>query len=327
MLHVRSVINPHHQTSITHNELIQTNQDMRLQSTITIFHLLVKCHDIQSFAYHKCNLISKQQRIAKINHNDVKRTRMIPRRGDNDWDEHIMTNIQSNTATTSTRRRILGSLAASFTISSLFPFVEAKAMYTDPVTKILLPSLGEIESVIPSSFFDDDNDDNPFETLDRKTDFSRLDNTPDADFYKYPRFTEHVDDHAVQIMTQYIASPNVLQPNYSVLDLCSSWTSHIDTNTVEKLNLTRVAGLGMNQEELQANSVLTDYVVMDLNAKADVKLPYDDSMFDVVLCQLSIDYLIYPLEVLKEVGRVLKPGGKVVILFSNRLFIQKVSYI
>ncbi len=43
----------------------------------------------------------------------------------------------------------------------------------------------------------------------------------------------------------------------------------------------------------------------------------------VVLCQLSIDYLIRPLEVLKDVGRVLKPGGKVHILFSNRLFLSK----
>jgi ubiquinone/menaquinone biosynthesis C-methylase UbiE len=195
----------------------------------------------------------------------------------------------------------------------------AKAMYTDPITKIMLPSEGEIESAIPSSF-----DDNPFETLD-KSSFSRLDQTADSDFYKNPRFTEHVDDNAVQILTRYI-SQSVLKPNDAVLDLCSSWTSHIDKATAaeKELNLKRVAGLGMNPEELQANSVLTDYTVVDLNAKPDVKLPYDDSVFDVVLCQLSIDYLIYPLNVLKEVGRVLKPGGKVVILFSNRLFIQKV---
>lgn len=39
---------------------------------------------------------------------------------------------------------------------------------------------------------------------------------------------------------------------------------------------------------------------------------------------LSIDYLIRPLSVLGEVGRVLRPGGMVAIAFSNRLFIQKV---
>ena len=211
------------------------------------------------------------------------------------------------------RRKVLQYI---FTGSVLSPTV-AKAMYTDPTTKILLPSEGEIETAIPSTF-----DDNPFEGLE-KSSFSRLDQTPDTEFYRDPRFTEHVDDNAVQSMTRFI-SDDVLKPNDSVLDLCSSWTSHIDKTTVQKLNLQRIAGLGMNEEELKSNHVLNDYSIVDLNAKRDVKFPYDDASFNVVLCQLSIDYLIHPLEVMKEVGRVLKPGGKVVILFSNRLFIQKV---
>jgi SAM-dependent methyltransferase len=82
-----------------------------------------------------------------------------------------------------------------------------------------------------------------------------------------------------------------------------------------------VAGLGMNEMELKANPSLTEYVVRDLNENP--RLPYEDETFSVVLCQLSIDYLTRPLEVMKEVGRVLRPGGRVHILFSNRLFIQK----
>ena len=79
----------------------------------------------------------------------------------------------------------------------------------------------------------------------------------------------------------------------------------------------------MNEEELKRNPCLSDYVVQDLNASKDLKLPHEDGQFDVVLCQLSIDYMIYPKELLREVGRVLKSGGRVHILFSNRLFIQK----
>jgi SAM-dependent methyltransferase len=195
----------------------------------------------------------------------------------------------------------------------------AQAMYTDPATRIVLPERGEIESAIPSNF-----DDNPFEGLD-KSSFGRLDQTPDTVFYKDPRFTEHVDDNAVQVMTNYISSKEVLGENDSVLDLCTSWTSHIDKKTVEKLNIKRIAGLGMNEEEMKQNTILNDYALVDLNVSPDVKLPYEDGSFNVVLCQLSIDYLIHPLNVMKEVSRVLKPGGKVVILFSNRLFIQKVS--
>ena len=209
----------------------------------------------------------------------------------------------------STRRKILQSTL----LTPLMPSV-ANAMYTDPVTKIVLPSEGEVESAIG------DLDDNPFENLD-KASFSRLDQTSDTVFYKDPRFTEHIDDNAVELATRYIS--NILHENDSVLDLCSSWTSHIDKTTAQKLNLRRVTGLGMNEEELKANPVLTDYSVVDLNVKPDVKLPYEDNSFDVVLCQLSIDYLIHPLDVMREVSRVLKPGGSVHILFSNRLFIQK----
>lgn len=53
------------------------------------------------------------------------------------------------------------------------------------------------------------------------------------------------------------------------------------------------------------------------------QLPYGDNAFDTVLCQLSIDYLTKPMDVLKEVSRVLKPGGSVHILISNRLFLSK----
>lgn len=211
-----------------------------------------------------------------------------------------------------TRRDLIEHIiTASFFIPSV-----AEAMYTDPTTRVMLPSEGEVESAIPATF-----DDNPFEGLD-KTSFSRLDQAPDSVFYRDPRFTEHVDDNTVQTMKRFISN-DVLKRNDSVLDLCSSWTSHIDKDTVEKLSLQRVAGLGMNEEELKANTVLNDYNVVDLNANPNVELPYSDSSFNVVLCQLSIDYLIFPLNVMKEVGRVLKPGGQVVILFSNRLFLQK----
>jgi SAM-dependent methyltransferase len=119
-------------------------------------------------------------------------------------------------------------------------------------------------------------------------------------------------------MTNYISQVAIVPGTKSVLDLCSSWTSHIST---PKVPLLRVAGLGMNAKELEANKVLTEWTVQDLNEKQ--VLPYQDAVFDVILLQLSIDYLTKPLQVCKEIGRVLKPGGKVHFLFSNRLFLSK----
>ena len=167
-----------------------------------------------------------------------------------------------------------------------------------------------------------------------------MDNSNDFLFYNEPRFVEHIDDNAVSIVTDYISNDVFRKPNLNhnpsnkntnsidVLDLCSSWTSHFTPQTKDAFNIKRVAGLGMNELELQKNNVLTDYTVMNLNEKTNgnkssIQLPYDDSSFDVVLCQLSIDYLIYPIEVMNEIGRVLKKGGRLDIIFSNRLFLQK----
>uniref|UniRef100_A0A7S2I4N2 Methyltransferase type 11 domain-containing protein n=1 Tax=Helicotheca tamesis TaxID=374047 RepID=A0A7S2I4N2_9STRA len=216
------------------------------------------------------------------------------------------------------RRRFMKSLGIT-AATSLAQVQTSSATITDPKTGIAYPSEGEIETSIPSSW---DDADNPFESLGRDA-FARLDSSPDTFFYTDPRFVEHVDSNTVQSMTSYLSDGGwALRPGDEVLDLCSSWTSHIDGTAKEKLGLKRISGLGMNAEELKANTVLTDWVVKDLNTN-EATLPYEDSSFDVVLCQLSIDYLTHPLEVMKEVGRVLRPGGRVVILFSNRLFIQK----
>ena len=60
------------------------------------------------------------------------------------------------------------------------------------------------------------------------------------------------------------------------------------------------------------------------NLNKDPTLPYEDNSFDVVTNSLSADYLTSPLEVFKEVRRVLKPGGLAAMAFTNRCFPSKV---
>ena len=62
-------------------------------------------------------------------------------------------------------------------------------------------------------------------------------------------------------------------------------------------------------------------MLQDLNR--DPVLPFDDNTFDAVLCTVSVDYLTRPIDVFWEAGRVLKPGGLFLVIFSNRLFPQK----
>ncbi|MDX6381109.1 MAG: hypothetical protein QOI57_2133, partial [Rubrobacteraceae bacterium] len=53
-------------------------------------------------------------------------------------------------------------------------------------------------------------------------------------------------------------------------------------------------------------------------------LPFSNGEFDGVGCCVSIDYLTRPVEVLREVGRVLEVGSPAIISFSNRCFPDKV---
>ena len=43
----------------------------------------------------------------------------------------------------------------------------------------------------------------------------------------------------------------------------------------------------------------------------------------MVTCVVSVDYLNKPLEIFREVARVLKPGGKFILSQSNRCFATK----
>ncbi|MBD2577849.1 class I SAM-dependent methyltransferase [Oscillatoria sp. FACHB-1406] len=144
---------------------------------------------------------------------------------------------------------------------------------------------------------------------------SKLDSTNDVDFYAYPRFVTHVDDNFIQQLTELYREG--LQPNSRILDLMSSWVSHLP----EEMEFAHVEGHGMNEEELQKNPRLNSYFVQDLNENP--KLPLKDSDFDAVLICVSVQYLQYPEAVFNEIHRVLKPGGTVIISFSNRMFYQK----
>ena len=144
--------------------------------------------------------------------------------------------------------------------------------------------------------------------------FEREDETRDALFYLEPRFVAHLDDDTMDALTRFYCE--FLPPGSRVLDLMSSWISHLPPVEYE-----RVAGLGMNERELAANRRLTDSVVHDLNA--DPWLPYEDAAFDRAVVAVSVQYLVRPVEVFRDLGRVLEPGGEVAVSMSHRCFPTK----
>ncbi|HEY9199444.1 MAG TPA: methyltransferase domain-containing protein [Gammaproteobacteria bacterium] len=145
--------------------------------------------------------------------------------------------------------------------------------------------------------------------------FLRLDPRDDAQFYAAPRLVHHLDATARARITDIYA--RFLKPGLQVLDLMSSWVSHLPEDIADL----QVTGLGMNAEELAANPQLRERVVQDLNRQP--QLPFPDAGFDAAVCTASVEYLIRPLEVFKEIQRVLKPGAPFVISFSERWFPPK----
>lgn len=143
----------------------------------------------------------------------------------------------------------------------------------------------------------------------------KLDDTDDQLFYDYPRFVTHVDTGFIQHLTDLYRQR--LQPNTRILDLMSSWVSHLP----DEVQFDHVEGHGLNAEELARNPRLDHYFVQDLNQNQ--KLPLPDQSFDAVLNTVSAQYLQYPEAVFAEVCRTLKPGGVMIVSFSNRMFYQK----
>jgi SAM-dependent methyltransferase len=145
--------------------------------------------------------------------------------------------------------------------------------------------------------------------------FRRADEAPDEEFYRASRLVTHIDDGAIAAVTQLYRE--YLPHGGVVLDLMSSWVSHLPP----EVEYRRVVGLGMNEEELRRNPRLDEFVVQNLNTNP--LLPFGDAEFGGVGICVSIDYLVRPIEVLREVGRNLEIGAPVVITFSNRCFPTK----
>jgi len=145
--------------------------------------------------------------------------------------------------------------------------------------------------------------------------FRRMDDTPDRGFYAMPRLVDHLDETALQEVAGLYG--RLLPAGARVLDLMAGVNSHLAQASAPAA----VTGLGMNQEELDANGALTARVIQDLNLKPE--LPFADDSFDAVICTASVEYLTRPLEVFAEVRRVLKRGGVFINTFSNRWFPTK----
>ena len=104
-----------------------------------------------------------------------------------------------------------------------------------------------------------------------------------------------------------------LKEHSTILDLGASVNSYLGENKSQK-KLSKVIGLGINEEEMKLNTYLDERIVQDLNE--NYVLPFENEIFDTVFITNTMEYLINPRDIMREIFRVLKPEGQVIFAFT-----------
>lgn len=146
-------------------------------------------------------------------------------------------------------------------------------------------------------------------------DRNKSDICDDEIFYQQPRFVHHLSDSFRNRLTSLYSE--YLLNHHIILDLMSSWVSHLPSNISYK----KVIGHGMNEAELSSNERLDRFFVQNLNKKQN--MPIEDSSVDVGLIVAGWQYLQYPEKVSLELSRVIKSDSLLIISFTNRAFWTK----
>lgn len=126
---------------------------------------------------------------------------------------------------------------------------------------------------------------------------------------------DQVDAAALAAITEIYRE--IMPEGGAILDVMSSWLSHLPP----EITYRRVAGIGMDACVLAENPFLDEWRVQDLNREPI--LPYGTGEFDGAAICGAIQNLTRPAEVIRDIGRVLRPGAPLVVTFSQRCLASK----
>ena len=119
-------------------------------------------------------------------------------------------------------------------------------------------------------------------------------------------YPDHVDEHARfdALVSGYV------HPGSVILDAGAGRGLQFPHRHRERA--ARVAGVDVDPAVLE-NPCLSDAVIADL-----AHLPYEDGEFDVIFSKYVFEHLDRPAAVLRELRRVLRPGGHLLLHTPNR---------
>nr|WP_200240038.1 methyltransferase domain-containing protein [Thiohalocapsa halophila] len=99
----------------------------------------------------------------------------------------------------------------------------------------------------------------------------------------------------------------------TVVDVGAGRTCHFDPGPKGK-HVSRIVGIDISREEMAHNPLLDDRVVADVCEA----IPLDDDSVDLIVGRSVIEHLPDNRAFLQNAFRVLRPGGRLIVCFSNR---------
>ncbi len=144
----------------------------------------------------------------------------------------------------------------------------------------------------------------------------------DPFYHGAPRFVHAVDDAARLALTAAYSEGFVEAAALAIaadgryaepraLDLCASWTH----GWPEAPLLETGVGIGLCAPELE-RAGFDEWHVLDISCE---RLPVSSDYFHIVTCNCGMPYLQNPKFAISEAFRVTKPGGQLLIAFSDRV--------
>ncbi len=151
------------------------------------------------------------------------------------------------------------------------------------------------------------------ETVFRTPDaFTTQDGSDESSFFGTPSFEPFWDTTALSEVSSLY--DDLLSDGMDILDLMAGAHSPLQECSIAPAS---VFCAGLNPEELEANPICTQRQVLNVNEEHALD-GFPDARFDAVLIHAAIEYVTRPDNLMQQVARILKPGGHIIISFSNR---------
>ena len=83
----------------------------------------------------------------------------------------------------------------------------------------------------------------------------------------------------------------------------------------------------MRDEAIKLNEALFNNHQINFSLYDGEKIPFEDQLFDKVMTVNTLYFWKKPTELLNEIYRVLKPGGKCLITFAQKDFMEKLPFV